>query len=62
MNNLCLGLSENIKGHASTLEKHLKDYFRVNLMNDKNMIRLEKYVKEEEKLYLDYKYNLMRKK
>ncbi len=34
----------------------------MNVLNDKNVMRLEKYVKEEDKIYLDYKYNLMRKK
>lgn len=62
MNNLFLGVSESIKGHAINMEKHLKDYFKINVLNDKNIIRLEKYLKEEEKIYLDYKYNLMRKK
>lgn len=62
MNNLFLGLSESVKGTAFNLDKHLKEYFQLNILNDKNMIRLQKYVKEEEKIYLDYKYNLLRKK
>ena len=41
---------------------HLKDYFKTNVLDDKNMVRLQKYIKEEEKIYLDYKYNLLRKK
>ncbi len=45
MNNLFLGISENVKGHAMTLDRHLKDYFKTNVLNDKNMIRLQKYVK-----------------
>ena len=44
------------------MERHLKDYFKTNVLDDKNMVRLQKYIKEEEKIYLDYKYNLLRKK
>ncbi len=40
MNNLFLGLSENVKSHAVNLDTHLKDYFKINILNDKNIVRL----------------------
>lgn len=40
MNNLFHGISDNIKSHSQNLSTHLKDYFRLNSLNDKNIIRL----------------------
>lgn len=62
MNNLFLGIGDSLKGVKEHLEQYGKEYFKYANGFDKNLHRLQKTVKESCSEYLDYKYNLWRKK
>ena len=62
LNNLFLGIGDSLKSTSDLLERHLKQYYKFNFGLDKNLYKLQKYVKESEVEYLDYKYNLNKRK
>ena len=62
MNNLFLGIGDSLQGIKKRLEKYGKEYFRFTSGYDKNLHKVQKLVKESHNEYLDFKYNLWRKK
>jgi hypothetical protein len=48
LNNLFLGIGNNLAGIARTLEKHTNDYYRFNGGLDRNLARLQRTIKDSE--------------